>query len=147
MPQVVDIGVDLGTASVVIFGKGKGLLLNEPAVIAVDRTTRNVIAVGSEARRMMGRTPGNIIAMRPLQNGSVEDLQLACTMLNSMVRRVTGKHLFNGPRVILTLPAGVNEVERRSIAGALFDPEGYCDAQTPYRYTSMDDLLRRLILS
>ncbi len=121
MPQVVDIGVDLGTASVVIFGKGRGLMLNEPAVIAVDRTSRNVIAVGAEAHRMLGRTPGNIIAMRPLQNGTAEDLSLACTMLNTLVKRVTGKHLFSGPRVMLTLPAGVNEVERRQIAGALFE--------------------------
>ncbi len=121
MPAVVDIGVDLGTASVVIYGKGKGTLLNEPAVIAVDRGSRNVLAVGTEARQMIGRTPGNIIAMRPLQNGAIVDLPLACTMLNTFVKRVTGKHLFSGPRVMLTLPSGVNEVERHAIASALFE--------------------------
>ncbi len=122
MPQL-DIGVDLGTASVVIYGKGSGIVLDQPAVIAIDRSSRSILAVGEEARRMLGRTPGNIVAMRPLQNGTVADLNLTCLMLNTFVKKVTSRRLrlFGGPRIILSLPEGVNEVERRSITGALFE--------------------------
>ena len=121
MAQVLDIGVDLGTASVVIYGKNKGVVLDEPAVIAIDRDTRNVLAVGEEAHRMLGRTPGNIVAMRPLRDGMIADFELTATMLNYFVGKVIGKHLFGGPRVILSLPAGVNEVERHSITSSLFE--------------------------
>ncbi|MCI5565381.1 MAG: rod shape-determining protein [Clostridiales bacterium] len=121
MASVLDIGVDLGTASVVIYGKGKGIVLNEPAVIAFDRDTRNVLAVGEEAQRMLGRTPGNIVAMRPLGDGMVADFELASAMLRYFVNKVVGKHLFGGPRVILSVPAGVNEVERHSIMTSLFE--------------------------
>ena len=121
MAQVLDIGVDLGTASVVIYGKNKGIVLDEPAVIAVDRDTRTVLAVGNEAHRMLGRTPGNIMAMRPLRDGMIADFELTATMLNYFVSKVIGKHLFGGPRVILSLPAGVNEVERHSITTSLFE--------------------------
>ena len=91
MAQVLDIGVDLGTASVVIYGKNKGVVLDEPAVIAIDRDTRNVLAVGEEAHRMLGRTPGNIVAMRPLRDGMIEDFELTATMLNYFVGKVIGK--------------------------------------------------------
>ena len=121
MPQVLDMGVDLGTASVVIYGKNRGIVLDQPAVIAIDRGTRNILAVGEEAHRMLGRTPGNIIAMRPLQSGSVGNLELACAMLSTFVRKVSGKHFLSGPRVILSLPAGVNDTERRAFTGALFE--------------------------
>ena len=121
MAQVLDIGVDLGTASVVISAKGRGVVLDQPAVIAIDRQTRAVLAVGDEAREMLGKTPGSIIATRPLLSGAISDLNLTCVMLNTFVRKVTGKHLFGGPRIILSLPAGVNDVERRHIIGALFE--------------------------
>ena len=121
MATVLDIGVDLGTASVVIYGKGKGVVLNEPAVIAFDRDTRNVLAVGEEARRMIGRTPSNIIAMRPLQDGMIADYELTSAMLRYFVAKVVGKRLIGGPRVILSVPAGVNEVERHSIMSSLFE--------------------------
>ena len=121
MATVLDIGVDLGTASVVIYGKGKGVVLNEPAVIAFDRDTRNVLAVGEEARRMMGRTPGNIVAMRPLGDGMIADFELASAMLRYFVTKVVGKRLLGGPRVIISVPAGVNEVERHSIMTSLFE--------------------------
>ena len=81
MASVLDIGVDLGTSSVVIYGKGKNVVLNEPAVIAFDRDSRNVLAVGEEAHRMIGRTPSNIVAMRPLQNGMIADFELASASL------------------------------------------------------------------
>ncbi len=121
MATVLDIGVDLGTASVVIYGKGKGVVLNEPAVIAFDRETRNVLAVGEEARRMMGRTPGNIVAMRPLGDGMIADFELASAMLRYFVTKVVGKRILGGPRVLISMPAGVNEVERHSIMTSLFE--------------------------
>ena len=121
MATVLDIGVDLGTSSVVIYGKGKGVVLNEPAVIAFDRDTRNVLAVGEEARRMIGRTPSNIVAMRPLRDGMIADFELTSAMLRYFVAKVVGKRLLGGPRVIISVPAGVNEVERHSIMTSLFE--------------------------
>ncbi|MBE5782805.1 MAG: rod shape-determining protein [Clostridiales bacterium] len=121
MATVLDLGVDLGTASVVIYGKGKGVVLNEPAVIAFDRDTRNVLAVGEEARRMIGRTPGNIVAMRPLGDGMIADFELVSAMLRYFVTKVAGKRLLGGPRVLISVPAGVNEVERHSIMTSLFE--------------------------
>ena len=92
MATVLDIGIDLGTSSVVIHGKGKGSVLNEPAVIAVDRDTRNVLAVGEDAHRMLGRAPGNIQVMRPLAEGMIADFDLASAMLRYFVTKVVGKH-------------------------------------------------------
>lgn len=121
MATVLDIGIDLGTASVVIYGKGKGVVLNEPAVIAIDRETRNVLAVGEEARRMVGRTPGNIVAMRPLGDGMIADFEMASAMLRYFVAKAVGKRILGGPRVIMSVPAGVNEVERHSLTASLFE--------------------------
>jgi len=121
MATVMDIGVDLGTASVVIYGKGKGVVLKEPALIAYDRETRNVLAVGEEARRMMGRTPANIVAVRPLGDGMIADFELASAMLRYFVTKVVGKRILGGPRVLISMPAGVNEVERHSIMTSLFE--------------------------
>ena len=121
MASVLDIGVDLGTASVVIYGKGKDVVLNEPAVIAFDRDSRNVLAVGEEARRMMGRTPSNIAAIRPLQNGMVSDMDMTCTMLRYFVNKVVGKRLIGGPRVLISVPTGVNEMEKHRITTSLFE--------------------------
>ncbi len=121
MATVLDIGVDLGTASVVIYGKGKDVVLNEPAVIAFDRDSRNVLAVGEDARRMMGRTPSNISAIRPLQNGMISDMEMACTMLRYFVGKVVGKRLIGGPRILISVPDGVNEMERHRIVTSLFE--------------------------
>lgn len=121
MASVLDIGVDLGTASVVIYGKGKDVVLNEPAVIAFDRDSRNVLAVGEDARRMIGRTPSNIVAMRPLQNGMVADLELASAMLRYFVSRVVGKRLIGGPRILISVPSGVNDTERHRLMTSLFE--------------------------
>lgn len=121
MAMVMDIGVDLGTASVVIYGKGKDVVLNEPAVIAFDRDTRNVLAVGEDARRMMGRTPSNIAAIRPLQNGTISDMDMACTMLRYFVGKVVGKRLLGGPRILISVPTAVNEMERHRITTSLFE--------------------------
>ena len=121
MATVLDIGIDLGTASVVIYGKGKGIVLDEPAVIAIDRETRNVLAVGTEARRMVGRTPGNIVAMRPLGDGMIADFEMASAMLRYFVTKAVGKRLLGGPRIILSVPAGVNERERHDLVTSLFE--------------------------
>ncbi|MBR6184769.1 MAG: rod shape-determining protein [Clostridia bacterium] len=121
MATVLDIGVDLGTASVVIYGKGKDVVLNEPAVITFDRDSRNVLAVGEEARRMMGRTPSNIAAIRPLHKGMVADMDMACTMLRFFVNKVVGKRLIGGPRILISVPTGVNEMERHRITTSLFE--------------------------
>ncbi len=121
MAMVLDMGVDLGTSSVVIYGKGKDMVLNEPAVIAFDRDTRNVLAVGEEARRMMGRTPSNIDAIRPLQKGMVADMDMACTMLRYFVGKVVGKRLIGGPRILISVPTGVNEMEKHRITTSLFE--------------------------
>lgn len=121
MASILDIGVDLGTASVVIYGKGKDVVLNEPAVIAFDRDTRNVLAVGEEARRMIGRTPSNVVAMRPLQNGMMADYELTSAMLRYFVTKVVGKRLIGGPRVLISVPTGVNELERHRIMTSLFE--------------------------
>ena len=121
MATVLDIGVDLGTASVVIYGKGKDVVLSEPAVIAFDRDSRNVLAVGEDARRMMGRTPSNIAAIRPLANGMVADMDMACTMLRFFVNKVVGKRLIGGPRILISVPTGVNEMERHRITTSLFE--------------------------
>ena len=121
MASVLDIGVDLGTASVVIYGKGKDVVLNEPAVIAFDRDSRNVLAVGEDARRMIGRTPSNIVAMRPLQNGMVADLELASAMLRYFVSHVVGKRLIGGPRILISVPSGVKDTERHRLMTGLFE--------------------------
>ena len=121
MASVQDIGIDLGTASVVIYGKGRGVILNEPAVVAMERDSRTILAVGEEARRMIGRTPGNIVAMRPLGNGMIADHEIAGAMLRYFVNKVVGKRLIGGPRVIISLPSGVNENDLRSVMVSLFE--------------------------
>ncbi len=117
----VDLGIDFGTANILFYGRGRGIILNEPAVIAVDRETRHVLAVGEEARKMLGRAPGNIEVMRPLRDGMVANFEMASALLRFFVVKVVGKRLFGGPRVILSLPSGVNEVERHSLTTALFE--------------------------
>ena len=117
----VDLGIDFGSASIIFYGRGRGIILNEPSVIAVDRESRHVLAVGTSARKMLGRAPGNIEVMHPLKNGVVNDFEMASALLRYFVAQVVGKHLFGGPRVILSLPSGVNEVERHSLTTALFE--------------------------
>ena len=121
MAQVNDIGIDLGTSNVLIYMKGRGIVLREPAVVAVSRDTRKPLAVGSDAYKMIGRTPGNVLALRPLRNGTMMDFDLCRTMLQYFVTQVVGKRLFARPRAVISLPTGVNEVEKRSILSVMFD--------------------------
>jgi rod shape-determining protein MreB len=113
-----DIGIDLGTASVLVYVKGKGIVLREPSVVAVNRNTGEIIAIGEEARVMLGRTPGNIVAIRPLRNGVISNFHDTERMLRYFLRKVIGRRLFFKPRVMICVPSGVTEVERRSVIEA-----------------------------
>ncbi len=113
-----DIGIDLGTASVLVYVKGKGIVLREPSVVAVNRNTGELLSIGEEARIMLGRTPGNIVAVRPLRNGVISNFHDTERMLRYFLRKVIGRRLFFKPRVIVCVPSGVTEVERRSVIEA-----------------------------
>ena len=121
MAQVNDIGIDLGTSNVLIYMKGKGIVLREPAVVAIERESKKVLAVGSDAYRMIGRTPGSVLAVRPLRQGTVADFELTSTMLRYFVSSVIGRRMFARPRAVISVPSGVNEVEKRSIITIMFD--------------------------
>jgi rod shape-determining protein MreB len=113
-----DIGIDLGTASVLVFKKGKGIVLHEPSVVAIDRNTNRIIAVGEEARLMLGRTPGHIVAIRPLKEGVIADYDTTEKMLTHFLRKVLGKRMFFKPRVIVCIPTGATDVEERAVRQA-----------------------------
>jgi len=115
---VEDIGIDLGTASVLVFKKGEGIVLHEPSVVAIDKNSNKVIAVGEEAREMLGRTPGYITAIRPLREGVIADYDTTEKMLNYFVKRVLGNKLFLKPRVIVCIPTGATDVEERAVRQA-----------------------------
>ena len=112
-----DIGIDLGTATVIAYIKGKGIVLREPSVVAVDNNTGDVVAVGEEARRMLGRTPGNIVATRPLRDGVISDYTVTEKMLKYFINKVGGKTLF-APRIMICIPSQVTEVEKKAVIDA-----------------------------
>lgn len=112
-----DIGIDLGTASVLVYIKGKGVVLQEPSVVAIDKNTGRMLAVGEEARQMLGRTPGNIVAIRPLREGVISNYDITEKMLKHFINKAIGKRLFR-PRVIICVPSGVTEVEKRAVIDA-----------------------------
>jgi len=113
-----DIGIDLGTASVLVFRKGKGIVLHEPSVVAIDKNNDKLIAVGEEARQMLGRTPGHIVAIRPLKEGVIADYDTTERMLTYFIRKVMGRRLFFKPRVIVCIPTGATDVEERAVRQA-----------------------------
>ncbi|MDD4571764.1 MAG: rod shape-determining protein [Clostridia bacterium] len=113
-----DIGVDLGTASILIYVKGKGIVLNEPSVVAIDQTNNEIIAVGESARRMLGRTPGNISAVRPLRDGVIADYVTTEKMLRYFIEKACGKNWLFKPRVMVCIPSGVTGVEERAVRQA-----------------------------
>ena len=121
MAAVNDIGIDLGTSNVLFYMKGKGIVLREPAVVAIERDSKKILAVGSDAYRMIGRTPGNVLAIRPLRQGTVTDFDLTNTLLKYFTMHVIGRHFFSRPRAVISVPSGVNEVEKRSIISIMFD--------------------------
>jgi len=116
-----DIGIDLGTASVLVYIKGKGIVLREPSVVAIDKNTNKVLAVGEEARRMIGRTPGNIVAVRPLRDGVISDYEVTEKMLRYFLRKVCGHPLLFKPRVMVCVPSGATEVEKRAVLDAAYE--------------------------
>ncbi|NLG52845.1 MAG: rod shape-determining protein [Clostridiales bacterium] len=113
-----DIGIDLGTASILVFVKGKGIVLREPSVVAVDKATDKVLKVGLEAQKMLGRTPGNIIAIRPLRGGVISDYEMTERMIKSFIKRVMGGFSLVKPRVVICVPSGITEVEERAVIDA-----------------------------
>lgn len=115
-----DIGIDLGTANTLVYIKGKGIVLNEPSVVALHRETGNVLAVGNEAKQMIGRTPGNIVAIRPLRDGVIADFEVTHMMLRYFIRKAMKKNpsFFYRPRVVVCVPAGVTTVEERAVKEA-----------------------------
>ena len=112
-----DIGIDLGTASVLVYVKGKGVVLNEPSVVAMDKTTGKLLKVGTDAQAMLGRTPGNIIAISPLREGVISDYDMTERMLKEFIHKVAGFSFFK-PRVIICVPSGITEVEERAVIDA-----------------------------
>ena len=112
-----DIGIDLGTASVLIYVKGQGIVLNEPSVVAMDKNTGKLLKVGADAQAMLGRTPGNIVAIRPLRDGVISDYDMTERMLKEFIHKVNGFQLFK-PRVIICVPSGITEGEERAVIDA-----------------------------
>ena len=112
-----DIGIDLGTSSVLVYVKDKGIVLREPSVVAIDKNTNRILKVGSEAQIMLGRTPGNIIAVRPLRDGVISQYEITLRMIQYFIKKACGTMLFK-PRVIICVPSGINEVEERAVIDA-----------------------------
>ena len=119
-----EVGIDLGTANVLIYVDGKGIVLQEPSVVAINRDTNEVLAVGSEARRMIGRTPGNISAIRPLREGVISDYDVTEKMLQYFIKKVCGGSRFFKPRLVVCVPSGVTEVEKRAVKEAALQAGG-----------------------
>lgn len=113
-----DIGIDLGTANVLIYIKGRGIVLNEPSVVVVDTETKRVIAVGEEAKEMLGRTPGKVKAIRPMKDGVIADFELTEIMLNAFIKKIQARNLFSRPRILICCPTNITPVEKNAIKEA-----------------------------
>ena len=113
-----DIGIALGTANVLIYVKGEGIVLNEPSVVAIDSETKRPLAVGKEAREMLGRTPGRVNAIRPMKDGVIADFEITEIMLNYFIRKINGKSFFSRPRILICCPSNITQVEKNAIKEA-----------------------------
>ncbi len=113
-----DMGIDLGTANTLVYVKGKGIVLREPSVVAINSNTKRPLAVGAEAKKMIGRTPGNIVAIRPMKDGVIADFDITQIMLKKFIDKIIAKSAFASPRIVVCFPSGVTEVERRAILEA-----------------------------
>ena len=113
-----DIGIDLGTSSTLVFVKGKGIVLKEPSVVAVERVTGRIAAIGEEARKMMGREPANIVVIRPLRDGVISNFDVTARMLRYFFQKVVGTRLLYRPRAVVCIPSGVTEAEKRCVIEA-----------------------------
>ena len=109
-----DVGIDLGTANTLVYMKGKGIIMREPSVVAVDTKTDEVRCVGGEAKAVIGRTPGSIVAVRPLKDGVIADFDITANMLENFLKKACGNSMFSRPRVVICIPSGVTEVEQRA---------------------------------
>ncbi|MCS7152007.1 MAG: rod shape-determining protein [Endomicrobia bacterium] len=110
-----DMGMDLGTASVLVYVKGQGVVLCEPSVVAVDKETQEILAIGAEAKRMLGKTPANIVAIRPLRNGVIANFDITEKMIRYFIQKVHNKKTLLHPRIVIGIPSGITEVERRAV--------------------------------
>ena len=113
-----DIGIDLGTANVLIYIKGQGIVLNEPSVVAIDSETKKPLAVGREARDMLGRTPGTVQAIRPMKDGVIADFEITEVMLNHFIKKINGKGFLSRPRILICCPSNITQVEKNAIKDA-----------------------------
>ena len=113
-----DIGIDLGTATVLIYIKGQGVVLNEPSVVAIDSETKKPLAVGTDARSMLGRTPGKVKAIRPMKDGVIADFEVTEVMLNYFLKKINGKNFFSRPRILICCPSNITQVEKNAIKEA-----------------------------
>ncbi|MEE3332893.1 MAG: rod shape-determining protein [Ruminococcus sp.] len=119
-----DIGIDLGTANTLVTIKGKGIVMREPSVVAVDIRNDTVLAVGEQAKDMIGRTPGSIVAVRPLKDGVIADFDITASMLKHFIRKAAKPGIFSKPRIVICMPTGVTEVERRAVENAAVQASG-----------------------
>ncbi|MGB2630217.1 MAG: rod shape-determining protein [Candidatus Omnitrophota bacterium] len=115
-----DMGIDLGTASTLVYVKGEGIVLSEPSVVAIEAGTSNVLAVGEEAKRMLGRTPGNIVAIRPMRDGVIADFEITESMLRYFIKKVHNSRSLVRPRIVIAVPSGITEVEKRAVKDSAF---------------------------
>ncbi|MCL4386410.1 MAG: rod shape-determining protein [Actinobacteria bacterium] len=113
-----DMGIDLGTANTLVYVKGKGIVLDEPSIVAIDKDTNKILAVGKEAKRMVGRTPGNIVAIRPLKDGVIADFETTEKMLRYFIQKVHKNVAFARPRIVICVPSGITAVERKAVIEA-----------------------------
>src|SRR5512137_2179176 len=110
-----DMGIDLGTASILVYVKGQGIVLREPSVVAIEKDSRDVLAIGIEAKRMLGKTPSNIVAVRPLRNGVIADFEVTEQMIRYFIKKVHNRRSLLHPRIVIGVPSGITEVERRAV--------------------------------
>ncbi len=115
-----EVGIDLGTASILVYIRGKGVVLKEPSVVAFDRDTNKIKAIGEEARLMLGRTPGNIVAVRPLRQGVIADFTVTEKMIEHFIRKAVGKKIFRKPKIAVCIPSGATEVEKKAVEDATY---------------------------
>src|ERR1700693_5934651 len=115
-----DLAIDLGTANTLVYAKGKGIVVNEPSIVALNKTTGEVEAVGKEAKEMLGRTPGNIVAIKPLKDGVIADFKMTEKMLNYFIQRAHNRKMFVHPRIVIGVPSEITQVEKRAVQDSAF---------------------------
>ena len=140
-----DIGIDLGTATVLVYVQGKGIVLKEPSVVAIDRNTDKILKVGREAQVMLGRTPGNITAIRPLRDGVISQYEYTLKMIQYFIKRACGNSFIN-PRVVICVPSGITEVEERAVVDGdeVLDPDAAVVGEHVVGVPLEDDRVREL---